>query len=380
MTARRRTADSGEVFYARTFALLALFIFGWLSYRILVPVYAALAWAAFTAFLLHPLHIRLTRLLHGYKNISAGLLTFFAVLIILGPLTGLAAAFVGQAEEALKIAQRFIASQTAAQASAGDGSTWLDPLLASLQRNFNITPAQLQEWATEGARNTLGSLAAMGGKVFVGALGTALGFTISIFVVFFLLRDGEQMLATVQDLIPMQADAKARLFEHLSAVIHAVIYGTVLTAIIQGALLGIAFATLKLPAPVVIAVLGALLALLPVVGTPLIWIPAAIVLATQDRWVAASILLAWGIFIVTIDNFLRPILVSGRASIGTLTVFIGVIGGATAFGTIGLFLGPIVLSMVMALARFTLEIRRPHSDMQPTLSLPPERKPHQDTH
>jgi predicted PurR-regulated permease PerM len=378
MNARLRTAAPGEVFYARTFALISLFILGWLSYRILIPMYAALAWAAFIAFLLHPLQIRLTRLMRGHTNISAGLLTLFAVLIILGPLTGLTAAFVGQAEEVLKLAQRLASDQAGAQSSVAAGSSWLDSVLASVQRNIGISPAQVREWATEGARNTLGTLAAMSGKIFVGALGTALGFTISIFVVFFLLRDGARMVDTVRDLIPMQHNDKDRLFDHLNAVIHAVIYGTVLTAIIQGALLGIAFATLGLPAPVVVGVVGALLALLPVVGTPLIWVPAVIALAVQGRWVAAIILLAWGLFIVTIDNFLRPVLVSGRAPIGTLTVFIGVIGGASAFGTIGLFLGPVVLSMVMALARFTLEMRQPHTDMQPTLSLPPEQKPHQD--
>lgn len=373
MNARLRPAAPGEVFYARTFALLSLLILGWMSYLILVPIYAALAWAAFIAFLLHPLQTRLSKLLRGHKNITASILTLFAVLIILGPLTGLTAAFVGQAEEMLKAAQQLASDESGAQASR---SGWLKSMLLSIQLKIGISPTQIQEWASEGARNALREMASMGGKVFVGALGTVFGFTISMFVVFFLLRDGEKMVDTVRDLIPMQRAAKDRLLDHLSSVMYAVIYGTVLTAIIQGALLGIAFATLSLPAPAVIGVVGAILALLPIVGTPVIWIPAVLVLASQDRWVAATILLVWGLFIISIDNVLRPILVSGRAPIGTLTVFVGVIGGATAFGTIGLFLGPVVLSMVMALVRFTLEVRQPHTDMQPTLSLPPEQKPH----
>lgn len=350
---------SSEAFYARSFALLTLFVLGVLTYQILVPVYSALAWAAFIAFLLHPLHQRLSRLLRGRNNLSAGLLTLFAILILLGPITGLAAAFVVQAEDALRMAQRFVGEQmggTGAAASSG----WLESLLNNLQRRLGISPAQVEEWATDGARSTLRLLASMGGKIFVGALGTALSFTISMFTVFFLVRDGASMLKTVRGLIPMPRSDKRHLFDHLSSVVQAVIYGTGLTALIQGAMLGVGFAVLGLPAPVVVGVLGAVLALLPLVGTPLIWVPAVIALALQGRWITAIILLVWGLVVSTIDNILRPLLVSGQgARIGTLTVFIGVIGGVSAFGAVGLFLGPVVLSLVMALARFTLELRQP---------------------
>jgi predicted PurR-regulated permease PerM len=88
-----------------------------------------------------------------------------------------------------------------------------------------------------------------------------------------------------------------------------------------------------------------------------VWVPAVIVLAAQDRWGAALFMALWGGFVVTIDNFLRPWLVSGRAQVGALTVFIGVLGGVAAFGPIGVFLGPLVLALVIALVRFTLEMR-----------------------
>jgi predicted PurR-regulated permease PerM len=105
-------------------------------------------------------------------------------------------------------------------------------------------------------------------------------------------------------------------------------------------------------------VIAALAALIPMAGTPVVWVPAVIVLAMQDRYTAALILLAWGGVITTMDNFLRPWLVSGRAEVGALTVFIGVLGGVSAFGPIGIFLGPLVLSLALALARFALETRQ----------------------
>jgi predicted PurR-regulated permease PerM len=107
----------------------------------------------------------------------------------------------------------------------------------------------------------------------------------------------------------------------------------------------------------VFGVLAALLALVPLAGTPVVWVPAVLVLALQQRWYAAVFLLVWGGLVATLDNFLRPMLVSGRAEVGTLTVFIGVLGGVAAFGPIGVILGPLVLALVIALIRFALDVR-----------------------
>jgi predicted PurR-regulated permease PerM len=131
-----------------------------------------------------------------------------------------------------------------------------------------------------------------------------------------------------------------------------------MTALLQGTLVAIAFALVGLPSPIVFGVITALAALLPFAGSGLVWIPAAIVLAAQQRWGAALFIVLWGALLVSlVDNFIRPMLVSGRAEVGTLTVFIGVLGGMSAFGAIGLVLGPVVLALILALLRFILEIR-----------------------
>jgi predicted PurR-regulated permease PerM len=138
-------------------------------------------------------------------------------------------------------------------------------------------------------------------------------------------------------------------------VTRALVYGTGVTALVQGALVGMGFAFVGLPSPVVFGVIAALAALIPLLGTPVVWVPAVIVLAAQDRWGAALFMVIWGAIVVTIDNFLRPWLVSGRARIEPLTVFIGVLGGVSAFGPVGVFLGPLVLALAIALVRFSLE-------------------------
>lgn len=92
-----------------------------------------------------------------------------------------------------------------------------------------------------------------------------------------------------------------------------------------------------------------------------------IVLALDQRWGMALFLALWGVFVITIDNVLRPLLVSGPADVGTLTVFVGVLGGVWAFGPIGVILGPLVLALAIALVRFTLELRQTQND-SPILS------------
>lgn len=348
---------SEQQFYARTFALLTLALLVYLVYQILLPFLAPIAWALFIAFLIHPLHGWLAAKLRGRPSWSAGLLTLATLLVLIGPLTALGAAFAAQVAELLRYAQDFAAERKTAEAPDLASVPVLGPAIAWLQETTGVSLAQLQSWAVQGARTVLGSLATLGKAAFMGALGTVVGFVLMMFILFFAIRDGRALFATVRELIPMSVAERARLFEHLGGVTRAMVYGTGVTALVQGALIAIGFAFAGLPSPIVFGVLAALFALVPMAGTPVVWVPATIALALQGRYYAAIFLLIWGAAVTTIDNVLRPILVSGRADVGTLTVFIGVLGGVTAFGPIGIFLGPLVLALVIALVRFVLEMR-----------------------
>jgi predicted PurR-regulated permease PerM len=176
-----------------------------------------------------------------------------------------------------------------------------------------------------------------------------------LFFLFFAIRDGPRLLATLRALVPLPAPQRQRLFDHLGAVVYAVVYGDGVTALQQGALVGIGFALVGLPGPLVFGVLGVVCALVPMTGTPFIWGPAVALLALRGRWLAAVFLLVWGVGISLIDNFLTPVLISGRAQVDTLTVFIGVLGGAAVFGAVGVVLGPLVLALGLALIRFALD-------------------------
>jgi predicted PurR-regulated permease PerM len=346
---------SERSFYARTFILVALALVGWLLYLVLSPFAQPFAWALFIAFLLHPLHRRLTRRLRGRASLSAGILLLLTLVIVLGPLAGLGAAFATQVGELARQAQAYAAEHKPADLSDLVALPLVGPLFAWLQDNAGVSFAQLQAWAVEAAQTVLKALGSLGRAAFLGALGTVVGFGLMMFILFFAIRDGKAMADTARALLPASDADKARLFGHLAAVTRALVYGTGVTALVQGALVGVGFAVLGLPSPIVFGVLAALAALIPLLGTPVVWVPAVIALGAQGRWGAALFLLLWGAFVVTIDNFLRPWLVAGRAQIGALTVFIGVLGGISAFGLIGVILGPLVLALGIALIRFALE-------------------------
>lgn len=367
METRPQPSLSSNRFYTRVFGLGTALLLGMACYRIVQPFLGPLLWAMFFAFLLGPTHVRLTRNLRNRADHSAWLLTGLALLVLIGPIAAFGGAFVHQASSLLTYLQGLITSETRNDLQQLTQHPVLQNALRWLNQTLGISTAQVRGWLGEATRSLLQMLANQSGKLFLGALGTAAGLCLTIFFMFFFIRDGAVMLRTTRELIPMPAAKRHELYVHLAAVTRAVVVGTGLTALIQGALVGIAFLIVQLPSPLVFGVVAALLALLPFAGTAIVWLPAALILAAQDRWVAAIFMLVWGALLVSlIDNFLKPWLISGRAEVSTLAVFIGVLGGVAAFGAIGLFMGPVVLALAVALIQFALEAKREQTSLTPS--------------
>jgi predicted PurR-regulated permease PerM len=233
------------------------------------------------------------------------------------------------------------------------------PLIARangwLQAHVGISADQIQSWVISASQEILQHAAGLSGSVFLGALGSLVGFSIMLCLLFFFLRDGDLMAARARSLIPLDEERKDRLFRQLSGVTRAIVLGVTLTALTQGVLVGIGFAIASLASPVVFGVLAALLSMLPVGGAAIVWVPAIGWLLYQGRWGFAIFMLAWGLMLSGVESVLRPLLISGRARISALAIFIGVLGGIPAFGAIGIIVGPVVLSLVLALVEFAEE-------------------------
>ena len=343
-------------FYTRVFALAMLAVLVMLLWKVLQPVATALAWALLFAFLLYPLQRRITAWLGGRAAGSALLLAFATLLLLVGPLAALGVAF---ARQAASLVDRLQANY-GALSEVGGGSLqsipFIGPAIAWIERNTVLTSEQLRDWLITGSRSLLEHVGSVGGSIFVGAMGTLVGFVMMLYLLFFFLRDGARMQSHLLALVPMPDARKQQLITYLASVTRAVVFGTLLTGMLQGALIGVGFGIVHLPSPLVFAVIAALLSLLPIGGTALVWIPAALYLLAQGRYGAAIFLTIWGALLVGLmDNLLKPLLISGRAEIPTLAVFLGVIGGLSAFGPIGLFLGPVLLAMTIAVLRWAEE-------------------------
>ena len=160
------------------------------------------------------------------------------------------------------------------------------------------------------------------------------------------------MLERLVRLVPTPEGRRRELLDVVGNTTRAVVYGSGLTALVQGTLTGIGFAITGLPSPIVFGVLATLLSLLPAGGAALVWGPAVIALLAMGSTGMAIFMLVWGVAISVSDNVLRPLLVSNHAPVSTLAVFIGVVGGVSAFGAIGLIAGPVILTLIGTLLRF----------------------------
>ena len=341
-------------FYRRCFQLVTAAVLGYALYKILDPLFTIIAWSAVLAFILYPLHEKLVRRLKGRASLSAGVVAALTPFIVFVPLSVLGVVFAGQVAHVIGYLRGH------ASLSYPDLVEWLAhlPLLgggvAWVRDNASVSAQEVESWVTDGLQGLLKTAATMGGNVALGVFGTVVSFFMMLFALFFLLRDGRQIVSGLVRLIPVRAERRAQLLKYLGDVTRAVVYGSTVTALISGVIVGVGFAIVGLPSPVVFGVLAAVAAFLPT-GSALVTIPAIIYCLAVGRWGAAIFLTAWTALMWVAETLLRPLLTAHHAEVSTLAIFLGAIGGVAAFGILGLVLGPVILSFVVALVRFAQE-------------------------
>ena len=212
-----------------------------------------------------------------------------------------------------------------------------------------------------------------------GSVSQVIGLVLTFYILFYFLRDRERALRVMAKLSPLQPSETGLVVRRLADTVHATIIGTMAVATVQGTLGGLIFWWLGLPTPVFWGLIMGLLAIVPVLGAFVIWVPAALFLAFQGEWTRALILVIWGgVIIATIDNLLYPGLVGRRLKLHTLVMFIGAVGGIILFGASGLVLGPATIAVTLALieilqGRFRAERQMPTDGHGKTDEGKPER-------
>ena len=356
-------------FWVRIGGLTLAALLAWLVWQIVAPLWQPLVWAALLGALLAPWNARLAKRLGGRTIVASAITLAVTVLLFVLPLAGIAGAVAAQASQLAGRLEQYVPDGAGGQPLDLSQVPMLARPLAWIGDHTGISLKQIETWLIAGARNVLEALVSSSGAVVLGAVGTIVSFLLMLFVLFFVLRDGPALANKVVGMLPIESRRRTRLWQHLQDVTRAVFMGIGLTALAQGFLVGIGFWIAHLPSPLVFGVIAALFALIPVIGTSIVWGPGALYLASQGAFGHAIFLVVWGVLVVgTADNVLRPLLISGRADVPTLAVFIGVVGGLSAFGFIGLFLGPIVLGLLIALFRYEAEMRSPGGDAGPGAS------------
>lgn len=311
----------------------------YLCYRLALPFLPAITWALAIAVVAHPLHRWMQRHLNS-KSLAAGLTVLIVTVTLLAP----AVLVVQQATSDA------ISSAEGLKEAVSDGrwresvekNAVLSSALDWIEREVNVK-AQLERLAAD--------ILEAGKKFVSGSIYAATGMLIMLFLLYYFFRDQDKMLGGLRKSFPLSPRETDRVFHDVRDAIYAVVYGTLLLAAVQGTLGGLMFWALGLPAPLLWGAVMALLAVLPVLGAAIVWVPAAIYLAVTGSWEKALILTAWGSIVVAlIDNLLYPIIVKDRLRLHTVPVFIAVIGGLMVFGMAGIVLGPVVLVIASALA------------------------------
>lgn len=362
-------------FYTRAFALGTILVLGALLFRTLSAFLVPIVWATLLAFMLQPLNRKVRQKWPARPGLGAGLLTAGMVVLVGGPVTLFVFAFLAQASQLLRNFQNEAHDRKLPALQLVLEFKPVQTALETAKEFTSLTKEQILEQANDAAQTVLQQLASLGGTVVLGAFSVVTQFGLTMFLLFFFLRDGREMLERAIHLVPLSQERKDELSTSLGGVTRGVVVGTLVTALAQGTLIGIGFAIAGLPSPLVFGAIGAVASLVPVVGTALVWVPAALSLLAlgQNGW--ALFLTLWSIILVAgSDNVIRPLVVSSSSNVSTLLVFVGVLGGVSAFGFAGIFVGPVLLTLVAALLRYADEAgvgRHPSPPSNPPVSSSP---------
>lgn len=341
----------GQWFLLGIFAVILYFCF-----RIMQPFLIPILLALILSTLLAPIYETLARRMRERRSIAAFAVCLGLTVAILLPALFLSISLAREANDAY---QQLRDPETLKKITA-----WLDPGSNPILRR--IQPWLPGSWRFENLEISA-QLGSQAQRIGVATLGVATTFAAGIFnflmdyfimlvVLFFLLRDSAYFAESIRGISPLSKVQENLFVERFRRVARATVLGSLLTALAQGTISGLIFVSLGLPNPILWGALTALLSLVPLIGTALIWIPWTIYLLATGSYVSAVIFVVTQILIVGgVDNFLRPALIEGSVRMHTLVVFFSILGGIGYFGILGMFFGPLVFSIAVAFLEFYFE-------------------------
>jgi predicted PurR-regulated permease PerM len=284
----------------------------------------------------------------GQRRTLAALSTLLIILVIVilpsGLITGLLL------QEALSVYGRIQSGELSFGRYLQQILDALPAWVSGLLDRFGLTSlGAVQEKLSAGLTKGIQFFAGQALNIGQNTLDFVVSFFVMLYLLFFLLRDGNALVRRIREAVPLREDLQRNFSSKFTNVIRATIKGNIVIAIIQGALGGLIFGLLGIQAPVLWGVVMAFLSLLPAVGTAMVWLPVAVYLLVTGAVWQGVILIAYGVLVIgLVDNVLRPILVGKDTQMPDYVVLISTLGGMSIFGFSGFVIGPMIAAMFMA--------------------------------
>lgn len=323
-----------------------LLIFSAVAIFVTWPFLRAIASAIIVAVIFYPAYEWVLRKTAGRRGLAAILVTLGLVVVFLGPVTFI---LLRATSEAIAAAQRLSRLSVEQGGLTAFVSAMLDRPLHFLARFVDVSRLDVHTMVSSNVQRISIAVLSSGASVLGNLAQLTVGFILMLVVVFFLFRDGERWMASLRTMMPLTPAQSSRLFRNISDTIIGNVYGIVSVGLAQGILTGIAMLIVGLPSPLLLG-LGAFFAsIIPVVGAGLVWVPAGLYLIFKGALWKGIFVLAWGgVVVSTADNIVRPWVVSGKIELHPLVLLFFILGGVQAFGFLGLFLGPVIASVLFA--------------------------------
>jgi predicted PurR-regulated permease PerM len=330
-----------------------IFFFGFLAviayelYLLLSPFLVPIAWAMLLAFIAHPAFLQLMRVVRS-RGVAAFIITAVVALVIMVPTVSISTMLASEAK-AVSWNRYF------GHGALNNANALRFGLITSVESwvvRHGLPIIDVDKWLQLGT-SYLGNFFGSNITTIARNLVTfVIDLGIMLFTFFYLLRDGEEYYEVVRSLTPLPEADKATVFETLGSMLSSTVRGLLLTSLLEGLLLGLGYLVADVPFWSLLAALSAAAGLLPVGGTAFIWAPVAAYLWITAGWGWGVGMLVWGtVAVVVIDNFIKPRAIGQGSGLPTIALFFGITGGLEAYGLLGLFAGPAVLAIFVALVQ-----------------------------
>lgn len=330
---------------------LALF---YLIYKVINPFIYPILWAGIFTVIFSPLHKWILKLTKERETLAASITMFLIVVLVVLPGVFIITLIVS---ESIDFAQSLMSDKSFDITTAFENKT-IQSLADSITDALKVQRVDIAAVIKEKLKELSGFVITKAEKILVEIPSTFFSFFITLFTTFFMLRDGKSFSSLLKNLIPLSETELQYYFENLKKVIYVTFLGVLLTAFAQGLIAFIAFYFIGIKSSLLLGVATAIASLIPVVGSAIVWVPLAIFLLIKGFILKGVLVIIVGLlFISTVDNFVRPIFLHQYLSLHLLLTFFSLFGGIKAFGFIGIFLGPVIISAFIGCCLFYRDYR-----------------------